>query len=65
MKAEIRWSNLENGPGTYDLYVDNVLQIEGETFGVVDKVRTSLLGFSQGAFMETDEIAHQIKVNLT
>ena len=51
----------------YDLWVDDKKEIEGESFGVVSAVQSSLWGNTRGAETEADEIANQIceKRNLT
>jgi hypothetical protein len=54
MKVEVKWSK---HPNCYDLYVDGRLEIEGESFAIVDGVRSALIKGHVGAIMEYDEIA--------
>jgi len=61
MKVQIKASPL--GYHLYDLWVEGRKEIEGESFGVVSAVQTSLWGNTRGAEMEADEIANQICVS--
>ena len=58
MQARIYPSPL--GHNLYDLWVEGKKEIEGESFGVVSAVQSSLWGNGRGADTEADEIANQI-----
>lgn len=57
-QVEIK-KNPEHGEGYYDLYVNGNLQMEAESFPVVDQVRNSLIGIP-GSVGETQEVADSI-----
>lgn len=58
MQARIYPSPL--GYHLYDLWVEGKKEIEGESFGVVSAVQSSLWGNTRGADITADEIADQI-----
>lgn len=59
MQIEIK--QFQSDPSAYDLVVNGAVQVEAETMGVCEAVRSSLLGHTpRGVYTEADEIADNI-----